>query len=55
MTAYRNPMHSDEAHWIGVERCWASIEQYPPRKERSSWWLVAGAVVLVAVTLSWLR
>lgn len=48
MTAARNLVPSDEAHWVGVQRCWASIQQFPPRKDRSLRWLVLASVVLVA-------
>lgn len=51
----RHLIPSDEAHWRDEERYWASVQQYPPRRDRSSWWLVAAGVVLVALALAGLR
>lgn len=42
---------SDEAMWTGLHRVWASVEQYPPKKDRSSWILVAVGFVAVIVAL----
>lgn len=44
-------LSSDEAHWTGSERAWASVQQFAPRRDRSSWWLVAVGVVLVALAI----
>lgn len=54
MTAAPYLVTSDEADWTGHERVWASVQQYPPKKTRSSWWLVLVGAVLVAVTLRWM-
>jgi hypothetical protein len=48
-------IESPEAEWVGHERAWASVQQFAPRKTRSSWWLVALAAVMVAVALAGLR
>lgn len=53
MTAlpYRHP--SDEAHWQGDERLWASVQQFAPRKAKpvSSWWLVLIGFAIVGLAL----
>lgn len=51
MTAARHLVASPEAEWVGAERVWAHVQQFPPRKDRSSWWLVLVGVVAVAVAL----
>ena len=44
-------IETNEAEWGGAERYWASIQQFPPRKGRSSWWLVAIGAVVVLIAL----
>jgi hypothetical protein len=55
MTAARNLTPSDEAHWTGPARIWAHVQQFPPRKERSSWWLALAGVLLVALAIGAMR
>jgi hypothetical protein len=54
MTAAKHLIPSDEAFWQGHERAWAHITQFPPKKTRSSWWLVFVGVALVAIALGWM-
>lgn len=44
---------SNEAEWTGLDRVWASIELYPPRKSRpvSGWWMVLIGLVVIGLAL----
>lgn len=55
MTAFTNPANSNEAEWEGLERVWPSIQQFPPRNDRSSWWLVLIGAALVVLAIGVLK
>lgn len=43
---------SDEAMWNPMGKVWANaVQQFPPKKDRSSWWLVLAGFVAVVVAL----
>lgn len=53
-TALQNHVESDEAHWQGHERVWAHVQQFPPKKTRSGWWLVLVGAVVVGLALAFI-
>lgn len=42
-------MDTGESVWQGTARVWSHVQQFPPRKTRSGWWLVLFGVVAVAL------